>query len=122
VSAALGAGLVPPDVRTGVGEAGQLAQLGDVAWRLLGRVVARYPLDLVGDGSRGKPLRQPSLAPDPHAAERSTGRPAARSRAVTLCSSSASRSSVSSTVGKTSLPLGSERRRERMLSRKRASP
>ena len=48
MAAPLGAGLVAPDVRAGVGEAGQLAQLGDVAWRLLRLVGARRPLGLVG--------------------------------------------------------------------------
>ena len=38
---------VAPDVRAGVGEAGQLAQFGDMAWRLLGLVVAHRPLELV---------------------------------------------------------------------------
>ena len=48
VAAPLGAGLVAPDVRAGVGEAGWLAQLGDMARRLLRFVGARLPLEVVG--------------------------------------------------------------------------
>ena len=48
VAAPLRARLVAPDVRAGVGEAGRLAQLGDVAGRLTGLVGARDPLELVG--------------------------------------------------------------------------
>src|SRR5438045_6593684 len=47
VAASLGAGLVTPDVRPGAGEAGQVAQLGDMA-RRFGRVVRTcHPLQLV---------------------------------------------------------------------------
>jgi len=46
VAAPLGAGLVAPDVRAGVGEAGWLAQLGDMARRLLRFVGARLPLEV----------------------------------------------------------------------------
>jgi hypothetical protein len=48
VAASLRARLVAPDVRARVGEAGQLAQLGDVAWRFTGLVRTRRPLELVG--------------------------------------------------------------------------
>src|SRR2546423_1881257 len=48
VAAPFGAGLVAPGVRAGVGEAGQVAQLGDVARRLAGLVRARAPHELVG--------------------------------------------------------------------------
>ncbi|MDX6686746.1 MAG: hypothetical protein QOF86_2874 [Baekduia sp.] len=48
MAAPLGAGLVAPDVRAGVGKAGRLAQLGDMAGRLAGLMAARDPLELVG--------------------------------------------------------------------------
>ena len=48
VAATLGAGLVPPHIRAGVGEAGQPAQLGHVAGRLVRLVWALYPFELVG--------------------------------------------------------------------------
>jgi hypothetical protein len=54
VAAPLRVGLVAPDVRAGVREAGQLGQFGDVAWRLLGLMGARRPLELVGtDDTKG---------------------------------------------------------------------
>jgi len=48
VAPPLGAGLVAPEVCAGVGEAGKLAQLGDMARRLVGLVRARRPLELGG--------------------------------------------------------------------------
>ena len=48
MAAALGAGLVAPDIRAGVGEAGRLAELGDVAGRFTGLVRARNPFQIVG--------------------------------------------------------------------------
>src|SRR5829696_4441128 len=48
VTAPCGARLVPPDVRAGVGESGELAQLGDVACRRAGLVWPRDPLECLG--------------------------------------------------------------------------
>ena len=54
MTAPLGAGLVAPDVRARVGEAGRLTELGDVARRLVGLVGAGRPLELVGtDDAKG---------------------------------------------------------------------
>ena len=54
VAAPLGARLVAPDVRAGVGEAGAVAQLGDVTRRFVGLVWAGRPLELVGtDDTKG---------------------------------------------------------------------
>ena len=48
MAAALGAGLVAPDVRAGMGGVGEVANFCNVARRFVGRVVARRPLELVG--------------------------------------------------------------------------
>jgi hypothetical protein len=48
VAASLGARLITPDVRAGMGKARPLAQLGDVASRILGLMWARNPLKLIG--------------------------------------------------------------------------
>ena len=48
VPAALGAGLVAPEVRPRVGETGPVGQLGDMARRLTGLVGTRDPRERVG--------------------------------------------------------------------------
>jgi hypothetical protein len=54
MAAPLGTGLVAPDVRAGVREAGNLAELSDVTWCLFGLVWAGRPLEPVGtDDAKG---------------------------------------------------------------------
>jgi hypothetical protein len=54
VAAPFRARLVPPEVRTGVREAGVLAQLRDMTWRFFGLVWTGRPLEPVGtDDAKG---------------------------------------------------------------------
>ena len=59
VAPALRAGLVPPDIGAGVGEAGRVAQLGHVARRLAGLVGPRQPHEIPGTDRHATPPGQP---------------------------------------------------------------